>query len=183
MDKKTLELIKLAHPKIREELTVHYKQANNLLGKGCRLRFAYVLRTDKEQDVLYSLGRTKVNPDGKKAKKPFGNIVTNAKGGQSIHNYGLAFDIVLLYDKNGDGIFETASWDMIKDGDNDKVADWNEMSNFFISKGYEWGGNWKSFKDYPHFQKSFGFHWKVLKMRKDNNTTFVDANGITYVKI
>lgn len=182
MDKITLERIKWSHPKIREELTVHYNQANNLLGKGCRLRFAYVLRTDEEQDVLYSLGRTKINPDGKSAKKPLGNIVTNAKGGQSIHNYALAFDIVLLYDKNGDGVFETVSWDMVKDGDADGKADWIEIANFFKSKGYEWGGDWKSFKDYPHFQKSFGFHWKVLKRRKDNNTTIVD-NGITYVKI
>jgi peptidoglycan L-alanyl-D-glutamate endopeptidase CwlK len=182
MDKITLERIKKAHPIIRNELASLYIQANNLLGKGCCLRFAYVLRTDEEQDVLYSLGRTKVNPDGKSTKKPFGNVITSAKGGQSIHNYGLAFDIVLLYDKNSDGVFETVSWDMVKDGDNDGKSDWMEIANFFKSKGYEWGGDWKKFKDAPHFQKSFGFHWKVLKMRKDNNTTIVD-NGITYVKI
>lgn len=182
MDKATIDKIKLSHPKIRETLLKDYTDANNLLGRGCRLRFAYVLRTDAEQDVLYSLGRTKVNPDGKSAKKPLGNIVTNAKGGQSIHNYGLAFDIVLLYDKNSDGVFETVSWDMIKDGDGDGVSDWKEMSKFFVSRGYEWGGNWTSFKDYPHFQKPFGETWRTLQVKQSKGETITD-NGIKYVKL
>jgi peptidoglycan L-alanyl-D-glutamate endopeptidase CwlK len=28
--------------------------------------------------------------------------------------------------------------------------------------GFEWGGNWKSFKDYPHFQMTFGQTWQQL---------------------
>src|SRR5262245_49894508 len=47
------------------------------------------LRTWKEQDALYAKGRT-APPIGKKY------IVTNAKGGSSWHNFGLAFDIVVL---------------------------------------------------------------------------------------
>src|SRR3989442_4358551 len=47
------------------------------------------LRTWEEQDALYAKGRT-VPPIGKKY------IVTKAKGGQSYHNFGLAFDIVVL---------------------------------------------------------------------------------------
>ena len=99
--------------------------------------------------------------------------VTNADSWQSIHNYGLAFDIVILYDKNGDGTFETASWD--------NNEHWQTVVKFFKSKGYEWGGDWKKFKDAPHFQKTFGFDWRVLKQRIDNGITIVD-NGITYVK-
>jgi peptidoglycan L-alanyl-D-glutamate endopeptidase CwlK len=182
MDQNTLDKIKLSHPKIRESLLKDYQDANNLLGKGCRLRFAYVVRTEDEQNLLYSLGRTKVNPDGKTFKKPLGNIVTNAKGGQSIHNYRLAFDIVLMYDKNGDGVFETVSWDMVKDGDNDGKADWMEMIAFFKSRGYEWGGDWKSFKDFPHFQKSFGHTWRTLQLKIKSGETFIE-NGIEYVKI
>ena len=186
MDKLTVDKIAVAHPKYRAKLLQDYTDANNRLGKGCRLRFAYVVRTDAEQDGLYALGRTKVNPDGKTTKKPLGNIVTNAKGGQSIHNYALAFDIVLLYDKNGDGVFESVSWDMLKDGDNDKVADWKEISDFFVSKGYEWGGNWTSFRDYPHFQfkkeNGTSYKWQELKLLKDNKSTIID-NGITYVKL
>jgi peptidoglycan L-alanyl-D-glutamate endopeptidase CwlK len=182
MDQLTLDRISKAHPRIREQLAADYIQANNLLGQGCRLRFSYVLRTNAEQDALYALGRTQVNSNGKSSKKPLGYIVTNAKGGQSIHNYGLAFDIVLMYDKNKDGTFETVSWDMVKDGDNDGKADWMEIADFFKSKGYEWGGDWKSFKDYPHFQMSFGFNWRTLLARQYKGITLVD-NCITYVKI
>lgn len=165
-DKITIDRIKEAHPKLRDKMLQDYREANNLLGKGARLRFAYVFRSNALQDKLYS-------------QKP---KVTNAKGGQSIHNYGLAFDIVLLYDNDGNGTFEEASWSMIKDFDKDSKADWMEVTNFFKSKGYEWGGDWKKFKDNPHFQMDFGFDWKTLKARVDKGITIID-NGITYPKI
>jgi len=91
-----------------------------------------------------------VNPDGKSEKKPFGNKVTNAKGGQSYHNYGVAIDFVLIIDG------KDASWDINKDWDDDQVADWIEVVKIFKAAGWEWGGNWTSLKDYPHFQKTFG---------------------------
>lgn len=158
MDKITIERIKQAHPKLRNELLSLYSQCNKMLPAGVRLRFAYVFRSPAEQHALF-LQRPKV---------------TNADSWQSIHNYGLAFDIVLLYDKNGDGTFETASWD------NDKH--WQTVVKFFKSKGYEWGGDWKKFPDAPHFQKTFGFDWKVLKQRIERGITIID-NGIIYAKI
>jgi len=136
----------------------------NLLGKGVRLRFAYTLRTDAEQAELYAQGRTKLFDNAGKRLV----IVTNAKPGQSIHNYGLAFDIVLLLDKNGDGVFEAASWDTKADNDKDGVTDWVEVTNYFKSKGWAWGGDWKSLKDYPHFEKTFGHTWKTLHVKMDN---------------
>lgn len=166
MDAITIERIKQAHPRIREKMLVDYQNANKLLGKGARLRFAYVYRSNAEQDALYN-------------KRP---KVTNAKGGQSIHNYGLAFDIVIMYDNDGNGTFEEASWSMIRDFDKDSKADWMEVTNYFKSQGWEWGGDWKSFKDAPHFQMSFGFDWKTLKARVDKGITIVD-NGIVYPKI
>jgi len=108
--------------------------------------------------------------------------VTNAKGGQSIHNYGLAFDIVLLYDNDGNGTFEEASWSMIKDFDKDSKADWMEVTNYFKSKGWQWGGDWQSFKDNPHFQMDFGYSWKSLKALVDGGNVLID-NGIKYPKI
>lgn len=158
MDKITIERIKQAHPILRDELASLYLQANNLLPAGVRLRFAYVFRSPAEQHALF-LQRPKV---------------TNADSWQSIHNYGLAFDIVILYDKDGNGTFETASWD-----DN---AHWQTVVKFFKSKGYEWGGDWKKFVDKPHFQKSYGFDWKVLKQRIEKGITIID-NGIIYPKI
>jgi peptidoglycan L-alanyl-D-glutamate endopeptidase CwlK len=166
MDKITIDRIKLAHPDIREELLKQYNEANNLLGKGARLRFAHVYRSPAEQNQLY-------------LKRP---KVTNAKAWQSIHNYGLAFDIVMLYDNDGNGTFEEASWSQIRDFDKDSVADWKEVTTYFKSNGWEWGGDWKSFKDAPHFQKTFGYTWRTLKDLVDNGTHIIDS-GNRYPKI
>jgi peptidoglycan L-alanyl-D-glutamate endopeptidase CwlK len=81
--------------------------------------------------------------------------VTNAKGGMSYHNYGLAIDIVLIIG----GV--AASWDIKTDFDGDGKADWIEIVNIFKSFGWEWGGDWK-FYDAPHFQKTFGKSVKEL---------------------
>lgn len=165
MDNITFDRIETAHPKLRDQLRLDYIAANNLLGKGCRLRFSYVLRTFAEQDALFK-------------KRP---TVTKAKAGQSYHNYGLAFDIVLLYDKNLDGNFEEVSWDMKRDGDNDSMADWTEITNYFVKQGYENGfiSNGKKW-DFPHFQKTFGYHWKQL-LEKHNNKDFIE--GTNYVNL
>jgi peptidoglycan LD-endopeptidase CwlK len=146
-DKISIERIKTAHPKLREDLEKIYHEANNRLGKS-RLRFAYVFRSFEEQTKLFRSGKN----------------VTKADAGQSYHNYGLAVDIVLLLDKNGDGIFETASWDTKADWDKDNIADWVEVVKVFEKYGWEWGGSWKSFKDLPHFQKTFGYKWQQLKV-------------------
>ncbi|MDA4743657.1 M15 family metallopeptidase, partial [Enterobacter hormaechei] len=62
------------------------------------------------------------------------------------------------------------------DWDGDRIADWQECVKIFSHYGWEWGGNWKTFKDYPHFEKKnlrtrYGIistDWKVLsKMPKD----------------
>jgi len=185
-DKITLERINLMHPVIREQLRAEYLAINNALPKGIRLRFAYTLRRDAEQDALYALGRTVKNTTGVTKSKPMGSTVTNAKGGQSIHNYGLAFDIVILYDLNGDGIYETASWDMLKDFDKNGEADWHTVVKFFKSKGWEWGGDWKSFKDSPHFQKTFGMTWREMQIKKQNGSTYKEVIGkdtYTWIKI
>lgn len=160
MDQLTIDRIAQAHLKIREELKQHYIECNNLLPKGVRLRFAYVYRSIAEQNVLYN-------------QRP---KVTNAKGGQSIHNYGLAFDYVIMLDKDNNGTFETIEWDL-------KSPYHKVVVDYFQSKGYEWGGSWKSFKDYPHFQKAFGHTWQSLKRKLDTGDSFKDINGLTYPKI
>lgn len=151
-DQLTLYRIETAHPRIRVELRNYYIEINRRLPKGVRLRFSWVYRSYKEQDLLH-------------AKRP---KVTNAKGGQSIHNYGLAFDIVILFDLDGNGTFETASWKQ------DKY--FKLVVNFFKSKGYTWGGDWNSFKDNPHFQKDFGYTWRTLIDAPKK----LDDNGIEY---
>ncbi|MRQ22700.1 M15 family peptidase [Riemerella anatipestifer] len=144
MDKITLQRIELLHPKLREEAKAIYKEICEALTGNAICRFTHTLRTFKEQDELYAIGRTKK-----------GRRVTNAKGGQSYHNYGLAIDICLLADKDNNGTYETAVWDTKADFDNDKVADWQEIVAIFKRYGWTWGGDWR-FTDPPHFQKTFG---------------------------
>lgn len=141
------------HPKIRAEVEELVNEVNTkILTSDIKMIVTQGLRTFAEQDALY-----------KQVPK-----VTNAKGGQSIHNYGLAFDFCL---KKG----KTAIWDTMKDFDGDKHSDWMEVVDLFKSKGYVWGGDFKSIKDAPHFEKSFGNTWKQLLALK--NAGKVDKDG------
>lgn len=138
MDKITLDRIELLHPKLVGEVKKMYAEICSALSGRAVCRFTHTLRTNKEQDVLYAKGRTMP-----------GQKVTWAKGGQSYHNYGLAFDICLIIDG------KEASWDTLKDFDGDKVPDWMEVVAIAKKYGWEWGGTWKK-KDMPHFQKTMG---------------------------
>lgn len=163
-DKATLERIKLLHPALREEVTEIYNEICEALKGKAICRFAYTLRTYAEQAELYAQGRTK---PGKK--------VTQAGPGQSYHNFGLAVDIVLLKDTNGDGTFETASWETNVDFDGDGVADWQEIVKIFKQHGWVWGGDWK-FTDMPHFEKTFGIAVRELDRRLKNNIVIAGTN-------
>lgn len=126
-------------------------------------RISQGLRTIAEQDALYAQGRT--------AK---GKIVTNARGGSSYHNYGLAVDIVLIVDN------KIASWEINKDFDKDGVPDWMEVVKIFKDAGWKWGGDFKSIKDYPHFEKSFGYSPAALYSKFKANDVI---KGTSYVNI
>jgi peptidoglycan L-alanyl-D-glutamate endopeptidase CwlK len=117
------------------------------------------LRTIAEQDALYAQGRTKP-----------GAIVTNARGGYSYHNFGLAVDFALLL-PNGSSV----SWDMCRDGNNNQIADWQEVVKEAKALGFEWGGDWTSFKDYPHFQMAFGLTLTQLRAGGKPSTSAVEA--------
>lgn len=180
MDKITIDRIATLHPKIRKQVLNAYTFVNNrLLGKGVRLRFAYTTRTFEEQSEIYAQGRTKLfDSSGKRL-----GIVTKAKAGQSIHNYHLAFDIVLLLDKDNNGNFETASWNTVLDFDKDGKSDWLEVVEYFKSLGFVCGIDWK-FKDAPHFEMTFGHTWRTLKALHDSKKTFTEViNNKTYTYV
>lgn len=90
------------------------------------------LRTAAQQDALYAQGRT--TP---------GHVVTNAKSGQSMHNYGLAADIVpYLSGQTGN-----LNWQA-------ETPQFAAMVAALKQQGLVWGGDWASIKDYDHFQMS-----------------------------
>ena len=160
-DQKTLDRIKLLHPKLRDEVFDLYDDICEALKGRAACRFSHTLRTFAEQNALYAKGRT--TPGAK---------ITNAKAGFSYHNYGLAIDIVFIIDG------KTASWDMKSDFDNDGKSDWQEVVTIFKQYGWEWGGDWKFF-DGPHFQKTFGKPVRELLALHTNGK--VDDHG--FVKI
>ena len=177
VDQLTIQRIQQLHPKVRSEVEHIYKaQIVPALTGRAICRFAYTLRTFKEQDDLFAQGRTRLfDSKGKRL-----GIVTNARGGQSIHNYGLALDIVLLVDTNNDKRPDTAVWNTVADYDGDKKADWMEVVNILKSNGWVWGGDWKgSLVDPPHFEKSFGLTWRQLKARHDKNKFIQGTNYVT----
>ena len=150
-DKVSEARVALLHPSARAEVKQLIEKAELGFPPSMAVRIVQGLRTIKEQNDLYAQGRTKP-----------GNIVTNAKGGSSFHNYGLAIDFAILTDKDGNGSFEDLSWDIKKDNDKDGVADWLEVVKVFEAAGWSWGGKWASIKDYPHLEKTFGYTWRQL---------------------
>jgi peptidoglycan L-alanyl-D-glutamate endopeptidase CwlK len=93
-------------------------------------------RSPAEQDALYAQGRTAP-----------GRIVTNARGGQSQHNFTLpggkpaskAFDFAI---KRRDG---SLIWDI-------NSPEWKAAVAIGKNLGLVWGGDFKSIHDYCHFQ-------------------------------
>ena len=92
-------------------------------------------RSWQEQAKIYAQGRTAP-----------GKVVTNAKPGYSNHNYGIAVDM---------GVFANGKY---LDASNPGKAEAFHREAAKIAEKYniEWGGSWKSFKDYPHFEYRTG---------------------------
>lgn len=137
-------------------------KARQLIAKahaeGIDLVVTQGLRTIAEQNALYAQGRT---APGKK--------VTNAKGGSSYHNFGLAFDIAVRKE-NGD-----IDWDSTKL--------YNRVGQLGKSIGLEWGGDFKSIKDTPHFQLTFGLTLSQLRAGKRPSGSTVTSDEAAVVEL
>ncbi len=84
-------------------------------------------RSYAEQNKIFRQGRYH-NP---------GPIITNARGGSSAHNFGIAWDIGIFSENNG----------YIPDG-----PLYDEAANAGLNDALEWGGDWTQFIDKPHYQ-------------------------------
>ena len=103
---------------------------------GIKTRVTDGYRTIKQQDDLFAQGRT---APGKK--------VTNAMGGYSNHNFGLAIDVVPL--ENGKANYNSTKYPL--------------LGRIGESVGLEWGGRWKTIVIMPHFQDLKGMSLKELR--------------------
>jgi len=134
------------HPVVAESEKLLVRKAAR---RGIEIVITHDFRSIEEQDALYNQGRSIA-----------GNIVTNAKGGESYHNYGLAIDFA-LQTPEGDVV-----WDMERDDNGNGKADWLEVVELAKELGFTWGGDWANFPDYPHLQMDFGLSINDLKRGK-----------------
>lgn len=149
-DTKTDAKIQTLHPKLRPIASQFINKVEKDLGKKLRILDGY--RTIAEQNALYEKGRTKPGPK-----------VTNAKGGSSYHNYGLAFD---AYYMTADGKVDL------------KTTLKQDVADIGKGLGLDWGGEFKTIVDKPHFQLTKGKTSELLAMVNANK---VDANGYVLV--
>lgn len=92
---------------------------------GATVKIISGTRTFAEQDKLYRQGRDLPGPR-----------VTNARASQSNHNFGVAWDV---------GLFEQGQY-------LDESPLYKKVGGIGKGLGLEWGGDWTSFPDEPHFQ-------------------------------
>lgn len=123
------------HPQVRDKIR---KFINDVYTKHqVQLVIVQDYRTYAQQDALYAKGRT-----------ASGSVVTNARGGQSNHNFALAVDVFPLWE---DGKLHM---DVKSDQKNIKIL--KKIAPIGKGIGLEWGGDWKSIIDNPHFQLKTG---------------------------
>lgn len=163
-DKISEDRVLLLHPKVRDEVKKLIEQAEAAIDQNLCIRIVMGLRTIDEQNSLYAQGRTAA-----------GAIVTNAKGGQSTHNYGTAIDICFLF-KDANGTYQyddKKSWLV---GPNHKI-----LQGIMKANGWTWGGDWKTIIDTPHYEKTM-YSWKTMKQQYDAGDVF-EYNKIKYVNL
>lgn len=113
------------HPKLSELL---HRMAEMLKLENIDIHITQALRTWVDQDLLYEQGRSRS-----------GEVVTNAKGGESYHNFGLAVD-VCPFSPIGEPM-----WDI-------KLPCWRRIIEVGESLGLLSGSKFVHIPDWPHFQ-------------------------------
>lgn len=126
-DKRSAGNLSSLLPAVQREARVWLARAAQVAATyGQQVKIICGTRSWAEQDKLYAKGRTAAGPR-----------VTNARGGSSWHNYGVAFDI---------GLFEAGRY-VTEGGPYKKL-----VKEVGVPVGFEWGGNWRKMPDVPHFQ-------------------------------
>ncbi len=144
--------------KVCPELADKIRAASDALNaEGTFILVVSGMRTAEEQNALYAQGRTTT-----------GKIVTNAKAGQSMHNYGLAADIVPYTTGNSGQI----NW-------NAATPQFQHMVAAMKAQGLAWGGDWRgALGDFDHFQLTDLPASPSLAMRRDYGAGPTDLSAI-----
>lgn len=132
-------------PRVRRLMEQLVKDAAKV---GFEILITQGYRSIEEQNRLYAQGR-----------QTKGNIVTNAKGGDSFHNHGCAFDYCFLVNKKASYSLPDSAWK--------KIADLG------VKLGLEAGYYWKGFQDKPHFSFTTGYSLKDFKTGKIDPKKFI----------
>ena len=131
--------------------------------------FTDTLRTDAEQKAYYAQGREALDAVNAKRKaagmsdisQAQNKVVTRANSaGTTWHGFGLAFDIAIT-DSTGKKIV----WDKSSDWNGDHKDDWAQVGALADEVGLEWGGNFTSIYDAPHYQDRMGMTLAVVNAK------------------
>lgn len=160
-DEISIKRVLLLHPKIREDIANFIDDAEK--GFGITLRVIQGLRTFAEQQAIYNQPHDGKDNDGDGKIDEADERVSNANAGQSYHNYGLAIDVAEL-----------------KDGKINWQFNYKSLLPYALKYKLDWGGNFSTIKDQPHFENRYGFNWRQL-LAKYNAKDFI--LGTTYVNI
>lgn len=107
-------------------------------------------RDHESQASLYAIGRTVLGADPT-PERPMGRTVTNAKPGDSYHNWKVAWDFVPIV--NGKAMWK------------DEAA-FRKCGEIAESLGIEWAGRWKSFPELAHCQYTGGLRIADFKAQQ-----------------
>lgn len=125
--------LKELHPIVQAKAVLFIERCR---AQGITLLVTSTYRDHESQNALYAQGRTTE-----------GKIVTNAKGGQSFHNYRVALDVVPM--RNGKPIWGTTAPE-------DKAL-WAKVGEIGEACGLTWSGRWKGkMREMAHFQYTSG---------------------------
>ena len=143
-DTRSERCIRTLQPKAQREARAFLRRVRDA---GIEARVISGTRTYAEQDALYRKGR-------------YGDtspIVTKARGGRSNHNFGIAWDI---------GVFLGGAYL----GNSPLYARAAQVGKV---QGIDWGGDWTSFVDQPHYELSTGMTLAVVRTNFENGLSFV----------
>jgi len=144
LDERTLKVLNTLDPQVKGVFAAFTIEAKKEAAKfGCEYIAISGTRPWEKQNEIYNQPWDGKDNDGDGRVDEKDEKVTNAKPGYSWHNFGLAVDY---------GVFKDGKY---LDSTNPKLATLVHASAATRAKDFdiEWGGNWRTFKDTPHYQK------------------------------